>query len=416
MSTRILFFLGLVFLPFFSRSYESISRFQLENDRFHNSSFFSFQGHNYIFSLASFGSQGVSGIFKEAKSISRLSGGTLLNQAQNFLAKLSHTEHFFTLESELKVPLKSFRAKNFLIKPYLNFILNLGTLSGIQSEPLSISTIIDYIGGNIPVFIRERVIQNFNNIPAGADIIGYIIDNDPLVPSTSVTESYRGLYFMPTDSSFPILDIYGQFKSEMKLGFNYKSYENYYGYFNIVLLPKFDFRLKVSADTIANNRSLLKIPKEKNTSYFIALDYKLGRKANHWNYYFSIDNFNLYKLVDNEEKGGKLYYDNEALFRFYGEYSLGFNFFELRPYLGLHKRKGYTVKDGFYLGVHADVWKLSKYKASFQTQLDREYLFLGTTLSFKGLDVGYTWKNPFWEVRSNIIISNVHSFYLRTHF
>lgn len=111
------------------------------------------------------------------------------------------------------------------------------------------------------------------------------------------------------------------------------------------------------------------------------------------NYRFSMsfDDLAFAELSDNltATNGNDLYYDPDPLFRFQASGKYKLSIFHIMPYLGLHKRSGYDLSDGWYFGGNLEgrLWK-DRLRSNLRLGMDSEHFTIapGFRLWFLQLD------------------------------
>ena len=119
-------------------------------------------------------------------------------------------------------------------------------------------------------------------------------------------------------------------------------------------------------------------------------------------------------MSDNKEKGGELIYGNDPLIRLHGEYLYRLSGFTLKPFAGVHKRKGYNVGDGFYAGadIGLHIWG-NRLGVRGRGMVDKEHFTLSPQLKLWLMHLDYMLKVPVKSEVDGVKPATIHSLNLR---
>ena len=404
-----------------AREEDIIDRFQLLDDKFRTEELLVPFGHNFIFDISVTANKNLFDVIDEGEKLSKKksSNAEKLREAQDFLKKHSDSEQFVRATFNIGLPLPSFSLFEMDIRP--NFIMkgSLGALLGLRSQRITADNIEGFLGTGVPPVLRAKLVERFNDIPEGTDIVLWLIQNDPDIEDNLVTRSFVGKYFMPA-KAMETATIENYIKSEAKVGFyaHYKVNSHWDGFFNLYGLGRADFRVRADAQTVYQNSKILTdLPDKFNTTTFLAADYALRYSNKGFHLLLSIEDIEVSKISDNDKKGGKLLFDQGPLLRFHGGHTYDTTHFYLSPFAGVHKRKGYKTHDGLYGGLSVGLKTSSDNIGLYvRSQIDKEHLTLSPHMRLYFMRLGYTLKQPVTSKRNGIKLSAIHSAYLRLFF
>ena len=110
-------------------------------------------------------------------------------------------------------------------------------------------------------------------------------------------------------------------------------------------------------------------------------------------------------------------YGYDPLIRFHADAMFRFSALSLQPFVGVHKRSGYGVGDGVYLGADAGahVWG-DRLGLMFRGMLDKQYLTLTPRVKLWLMQLEYSAKAPLKSTDGDVKLSAIHSFDIRFFF
>lgn len=399
-----------------AQAYNIVDRFQVLEDKFRTQEMLRPLEHDFILDITALANTDVMDFIDEADEVSKGETSTQLTRAQAFLRKYDRTEQNLRVGLNLGIPIFSFTAFGVKIKPSIRAQANLGFLMGIRTSQLTTAQALEYVGNDIPADIKT-VLQacNFSSISPGQDIISFARTNCGLTPAQdAVAATFVGKYFYPSDTSVP--DIYNYIKGEGRVGFNFDYIydEHFFGTLSLYGLGRADYRLRVSAQTLANNSDALELPDEMNTTVNAAIDYRFGYKNGNLMGFVALEDVKLARMSDKEQEAGALLYGEDPLIRLHGEYLYKYSLFSVKPFAGLHKRSSYGIGDGYYLGadVGAHVWE-DRIGLRMRGMVDSEHLTLSPMMKLWLVHVEYMLKQPLASEVDGVKPSTIHSLNFR---
>ena len=373
-----------------------LDRYQFLEDRFRSDGVPSPFESRFFIDILGLSNKNVTEIIEEIREASDEEGtdAEKLQRVQDFIAKHRDTEQFVKIDANIGIPFPDFRLFGIRFDPNLRIHAGGGLLLFMDSQRVTSADVGDFVGSGVPDSIKQVLVDNYDNIDEGEDIIGWLIDNG------HIGEEYRplvGRYFMPEkDVQTPTIESY--LKIEKKAGFfiDYRINDRWDGVFNLYVSEREDFRLKADAQTIRRNgRDLLKVLDNSNKTQHMNADYYLRYRNGHLRILAGVEEIEASEVSNNEEQGGALVYDRKPLARLHGDYFRRFGGVNTWFFLGVHGRKGYSFNDGLYAGTKL---RLSRFKdriaLSLGLRLDREYASVSPGIRLWALNLGYTLKQP----------------------
>ena len=421
-SVRIFLLLaGVVLLAETQAAYHIVDRFQLLEDKFRTHEMMRpYDNDDFIFDVSALLNTDMTDFIDEAKDVADFEGSSTeqLAMSQEFLRKYDKTEQNLRVNVGLNIPFFDFSVAGVKFKPSLRVNGNLGMLMGIQASNLTIEQAVEYLGSDVPDFLKNALLSCVTDSVKGQNIITYLINT----PSCGLTNQQKEVareyesenYIFPADTTTP--DIYNYIKAEARAGlyFDYIYDEHFFGQFNVYALGRADYRVRVSSESLTNDGDVIDLPDEMNTTINAAVDYTLGYRNGNLTAYAGIEDLKLTTVSDNEEEGGALIYGNDPLFRVHSEYLYKFMLFSVKPFVGLHKRASYGFSDGYYVGADlgAHVWS-DRVGLRVRGMVDSEHFTFSPMAKLWLVHVEYMLKTPLSSEVGGLKPATIHSLNLR---
>lgn len=392
------------------------------DDRFKTQEMLRPFGHDFIFDLTFGLNKNVLEVYDDAKKVSKTEGdnNAQIAAGQEFLRKYEDTEQTVRFGLVLGAPLPTFSMFDVKIVPDFRLSVNVLANIGIKSTPYDVSTVLDYVGQDIPQEAKQYIIDNFNLVGPGEDIILEAIINAPGVPQDvkDAAQPYVGKYFRPTDDNVPNLLSYAKADAKAGVLFNYEIDEHFFGYLNLYGMGRADTELTVTADSLASEEGKsIDFGEDLNTTIVAAADYQIGYKNSGLRAMASVEELKIADISDNKEEGGELNYKIKPLIRLHTDYRYDFLAFTLRPFLGAYKRSGYNQELQPYAGVDFGtyVWN-DRLGLQVSTMADEEHLTFTPRVKLWFMQLEYSLKQPIKSKIDDTKISTLHSLNFRLFF
>ncbi len=107
-------------------------------------------------------------------------------------------------------------------------------------------------------------------------------------------------------------------------------------------------------------------------------------------------------------------YGYNPLFRIHAEHNYKEDYFSINPYMGVHKRSGYSLSDGLYLGSQLSFMAFDDTLAvRVNGMLDRQYLTFSPQLKIWVLQLEYALKYPLRSTFEQVKVSPIQSLSLK---
>lgn len=412
--------------------YNVVNRLKLLEDKLKTEDMMRPFGHDFLIDVNAAANKNITEFVDDAGDIADLKGtdSEKIDNAITILDKYIDTEQTARLGVNLGIPLPSFTAWGVDFVPDFRVNVGLGVNLAIREEtltPQKLQTIIsDYLGDDVPsdiVACASKLTDTQLSVVGGdiAKAIGELPSADCSTQIKLLAKAFEGKYFAPTGVSVagkdvPYVDLFT--KADAKAGFliNYKK-DEYFGYLKLYGLYRRDFKIRLAAESLVNDRGIFDGAKEENTQTFATMDYKLGYKKNDFSIFGLIEEIKLKRVSDSLDKGGDLKYKVDPLFRLHSEYLLDFWAFSLKPFVGMHKRNGYDFQDGVYGGADlgAYIWG-DRLGLQFRGMLDSEHLTLSPRVKLWLMQLEYSLKRPTKDRVDGIKVSTLHSLDFRLFF
>ncbi|MAW06860.1 MAG: hypothetical protein CME61_01110 [Halobacteriovoraceae bacterium] len=326
------------------------------------------------------------------------------------------------------IPLFKFKAWGAEFTPeLLRFHVGVSMNVGILSETLSAADIISFLPESIPQELRTVITGlDFSQATPGDDLLDFIDAQD--TPTNDIIDDtllavlktqYSGLVTLNSDilnalnggNKIPNANIYA--KVEAKVGPKL-SWEkgHFFGSTSLYALGRMDYNFIITSSNVENMQESLELP-EDIEEWNMALDASLGYRNSNYSVTASFLEAKLFNL--SEAENANLQYENPVLFKLQADAHYNpYSFMKLHAYGGFHKRDGYEIADGAYVGVGTglSVWK-ERLGIKLRTQLDRDHLTLTPNLKFWIMQVDGMYKVPIADERNGVEISPAYSVNVR---
>ena len=356
------FLFGLFFLfAFQAQTNALIKRFQILEDRFQTSSRYLHPiEHDFFFNISAATSETLLDIFDEAKKASDKEKSKIEKEeeAKNLINKYINTEFFLRASVGIGGPLPSFHIRSIQFLPNIRFTFSAGALLAMVGEKINFKSL-------SPAVLEGDVAANYMN-----------------------RESKLGLF------------------TNYKIG----ERKRWSGMINLYRFSRADFLLQANAKKLVEESKVLtKRSDPLNTTTYLNLDHTTTYRRGNFQLSMGMEELPLSELSNNEEKAGKLLYDANPLLRAKMQYTYRTGVFQIVPFFGVHKRKDYDAKDGYYGGGHGSVL-FFKDRIQWNTilQWDAEYTTLAQRIKLWPLEISYTLKTPRKEKINGIKLSKIN--------
>ena len=402
-----------------AQSYDIIKRFQILEDKFRTYEMLDPLKHEFILDINAFVNTDVTDFIDEAKEVADFQGsdGDKLARAQTFLRKYDKTEQNLRVGISFGIPIFSFSAFGIKIKPSLRVKGNLGFLMGIQTSNLTVNEAIEYLGSDVPEFLKTALLSCSSGLANGQDIVQYLIDTPACgltATQKTIAQSEVNKYFFPADTTVP--DIFNYVKGEGRVGlnFDYIYDEHFFGNFSLYALGRADYRVRVSANSLIKDGDVVDLGDDLNTTVNMAADYTLGYRNGNLVGMVGVEDVKIANVSNNDEEAGALIYGNDALIRLHGEYIYKFSAFSIKPFAGVHKRSRYSFADGMYAGADlgAHVWD-ERIGLRVRGMIDKEHFTFSPQAKLWLFHVDYMLKQPISSEVDGLKPSTIHSLNIR---
>ncbi len=298
--------------------------------------------------------------------------------------------------------------------PDLRALLDVGANIGIRSQLLTIADVINYFPEEIPADLKAFVLT----LSPGTDVI--VACNTSTLSATTkafCATQQTGKYIIPsTTQTVPTLSVFG--KGDLKVGlFNEYGYgEHFFGNLNIYGLGRADLYQFITAEQIAKGQSI-EAPDKMNTEVNVVLDYKLGYKNSNYSAFLAVEELKLAKFKDAQEGAKDQVYGYQSLIRSQAEANYKLSAFSLQPFVGFHKRSGYSLSDGYYLGATAGahVWG-ERLGLQMRAMMDKQYMTFSPRIKLWLMQLEYTLKNPIKDMDGDVKLTALHTIDFRLFF
>lgn len=404
-------------LPAFS--YDSVARFKLIDDKLKTEQMLRPLGHDFFIDLgiaANKDLQTAASDFSDAASFQGTTAAKITN-AQTVLRKYDKTEQTVKASLALGFPIFSFTAWGVKVKPNFRVFGDAGANLGIRSEALTAQSLIDMIDVDVPQAMKDAIIAAFPTYAANDDLLKNDVCNAITdVAAKAACFANQGQYFFPSDTNVPDMFLYVKVDAKAGLFNQYTYGDHFFGDFNLYAMGRLDGAQRVNANTIASGRKI-ELPKKKNTEISAQVDYRLGYQNANYRTFLGLEELKITTVKEREAGSKELSYRYDPLIRLHADALFKFSVLSLQPFLGVHKRAGYGLGDGLYLGADAGAHVFGdRLGVQLRGMYDKQYFTISPRLKLWLLQLEYSLKNPVKSMDGDVKLSAIHSINLRLFF
>lgn len=407
-------------------SYDVMERYKLLEDKIKTEDMLRPFGHDFLLDVNATANKNLLDFVDDMDKMTKVTGTETqkVDQAISILSKWNNTEQTLRGNLNLGIPLFSFNAWGIKFAPDLRVSVLLGANLAIQSETITADTISSLFGQDMPDTIKTVMNSPtlLGSLTKGDDIVKKALDTNVITDPAqrAVAQGFVGKYFWPGNTS-PIVSAYAKLdgKGGLLVNMEKKTDEDqkWFGYVNLYGMARTDYKVKITAASLVNDKGLTDQVKDANTQVHLMTDLKLGYQWFNYSLAGVLEEIKISTFSDRKDKGGDLRYKTPMLVRLHGDAEYKYSVLTLSPFLGVHKRSGYDFMDGVYGGADlgAHVWG-KRLGLQFRTMLDNNYLTLSPRLKLWLMQLEYSLKKPISEKVDGMKVSTLHSLDFRLFF
>ncbi len=392
--------------------YSVVDRFKLINDELMVSDLINKVGHDFFIRADVTINKDLPNVIEDVSNVSKFPSAERLGEAQKFFIKYDKTEQFLRANVGLGIPFFKFNFGELRLQTNIRATANLGANIGIRSEKLNIQNIYDLFGIELPSDLKSFIA----NEPVGNDIVADCIASGTLSESTRniCSQLPTGKFKMPNlTTQVPNVALYT--KLDMKFGFfNDYTYSDYiHGSFNFYALDRTDIYQRLTQDMISSG-SKIDFPDNENTEVSLQSDFKIGLYDKESKISASLEELLLAKTNERAPNSKESSYGYNPLFRLHAEHSYKEDAFSIMPYIGVHKRSGYKLSDGLYLGAKLGLMAFEETLAvQINGMVNRQYFTFSPQIKIWLLQIEYSLNYPLRSTFEQIKVSPLQSLSLK---
>ena len=281
---------------------------------------------------------------------------------------------------EVIVPFRGIQLEEFELRPKFYLRLDFGVLSNgfskIFSKKEFDAWLLNYYSSDSDREIIREILNFVNALPdASENVFQHFIDEGGCNTSTLLNfcqekRDAANAPIMPTDSDQKIV-MYT--KAQYKLGvlWDFMIVDDWTGYINIYGLQRGDSVVALDDDSAleAENKPLDQLFQADNSQQFVMIDAKFQLNMRPFKFHFLMEELKITRWNDNINESGDLFYRNTTLYKFYASYTSRIRDMIVMPFGGFHKRRGYELLDGIFVGLDLNNVKTS---SRFRIMIDSE--------------------------------------------
>lgn len=415
--TKILFLLmGVVLIAEVQAEddYDVTKRFKLNEDRVRTYEMLNPLGHDFVFGVTGLLNQDVFDVIDDGEAISDSGNETeQLEAAREFLTKYDKTEQNVRATLQLGAPLPSFSLFGAKVKPNIRINASVGVLMGIRTGTVSVTDVIN--GLNASQEVKDALNScDFSAITDGTDIVVYARDTLSCITPAQASGQVNKYFFKDLSTSVPNLFSYAKADVRAGVSFDYVKGKHWFGNFSLYGHGRADAFAVVTEQSLAGDGEIASFGDEPNTTVNITTDYRFGYRNGRLRGWVAVEELKLSEASNNQEAGGELIYGNDPLLRVHGEYIYRYSGFSVKPFVGVHKRKGYDFADGLYLGSDLGLhfWG-NRLGVRARGMIDKEHITVSPQLKLWLMHVDYMLKLPVSSEVNGVKPATMHSLNFR---
>lgn len=409
-------------------AYDVMERYKLVEDKLKTEDMLRPFGHDFLIDVNAAVNKDLPDFVDDMDKMSKVQGATSADKVNNAIAildKWTNTEQTLKGNLNLGVPLFSFNAWGIKFTPDLRISVLVGANLAIQEETITANTIETLLGQDMPQALKNAIAGldlSAAGIQKGEDIVKKALDTNVITDPTqrAIAQNYVGKYYWPGNTS-PIISGYAKLdgKGGFLVNMEKKQEEDkkWFGYVNLYGMARTDYKVKITAASLVNDKGLTDQVKDANTQVHLMTDLKLGYQWYNYSLAGTLEEISISTMSDNKAKGGDLQYKTPMLYRLHADAEYKYSVLTLTPFLGMHKRDGYDFMDGVYAGADLGAYVWSKRLGlQFRTMLDNNYLTLSPRMKLWLMQLEYSLKKPITEKVDGMKVSTLHSLDFRLFF
>lgn len=400
-----------------ANAYNVVDRYRLVEDKLKTEQMLRPLGHDFLLDVGAAANKNVTDFIDDIDEATKFEGNDAeqLANAQMVLAKWDKTEQTVGVKLAIGFPLPSFTAFSVAFKPNFRITADVGANIGIRSETITVADLVDLFPVELPADLRAFVLT----LQPNDDVIVECLAEPSLSASTKTLCATfpTGRYIIPsTTEKLPFAAVYG--KADAKAGFfnDYTYGEHWFGQFNLYGMGRADFFQIVTSTQIASGEGV-ETPDKMNTEVTLQSDYRLGYKNTNYSVFLGVEEIKLAKLKEREEGSKELTYEYDPLLRLHADATFRYLALSIQPFVGVHKRTGYSVGDGTYGGATAGafVWG-DRLGLQMTGMMDKQYLTLTPRIKLWLMQLEYSLKKPLKDTVDDVKLTAIHSLDFRLFF
>lgn len=407
-------------------AYNIVDRARLIDDKFKTLEMMKPYGHNFFTDINATVSTDTMDLRDDADKIENIDSGNTdddIDQVNTILRPYYNQEQVLRANVNFGIPLFSFEAMGVSFEPNFRFGGGLLAVLTPQSEQSTLTTLIDNLD-QVPVEVRSSLKSCLNALgPAddGKDLLVLCVQNgsvtqaqvDQLKDVYGVTKVPYSRSLATSTQETPFIDVYAKIEAKAGLWFDYEKGENFFGTVGLYGLGRLDIRKRADALLLLGGGASLDVADNRQIN--AALDYRFGYRVKNYTVFAAVEELKLAE-VSSEDLGAPAF-GSSALIRTHAQADYSLGVVKLSPYLGFHKRSGYGLDDGLYIGADTTLqaWE-QRLGLTVKTQLDKEHLTLGALARLWIAHVDLTAKFAVKDNLDGVKLANYYAANLRFFF
>lgn len=395
----------------FAEDYSITDRFQfLEDKRFLQQEIIEKNSRSGV----SFNFSTYSGAFGYASDLTSLADSGV-DEVEGFFNSYTNKEFFTHFNLEVIVPFRKINLVEFELTPKFYFRADLGLLSANQAVAFTETEFDAFVLGHYTeagdqATIRE-ILSNISSLPSAGEVVfQHFLDEGACNTSSLLTFCNEKIaesdaLVMPANSSSKMF-LYGKTQYKVGMLLDFQIVDDWLGYINIYGLHRGD-NLVIADENTVNNNSLDPLSGVfdfNNSQQFFMLDAKFSLNYRPISMHFLIQEVKLTRYTDNIDEAGDLYYRNTTFYNLNVTYHYFKNDTRVLPFTGFHKRRGYDLMDGLYLGTD---FHNTETGSRFRMMFDKHFFYLSPAIKLKKLNLGYKLQMPLSSTVENNITNDI---------
>lgn len=353
------------------------------------------------------------------------SGADSAEDYQSLFDDANGNELFSNVNLEIIIPFRKWELDEFSLTPKLYARADMGVLSVGQARSMTEEEfdafVLNFYTDKSDIETIREILDFVTTLPAaGVNVFQHFIDagacnTSSLLSFCNEKNAESNTPVMPADSEDKLF-IYNKTQYKIGLLWDFTIVDDWTGYINIYGMQRGDNLIVMddNAAVNASNKLSDSLSAPNNSQQFVMMDAKFQINFRPFKLHFLMEELKITRWKDSIDEYGDLYYRNTSLYQLYMTYSFYKDKISILPFAGFHKRRGYDLLDGVYLGVDLNN---NRTRSRMRLMFDKNNFSIMPSVRFGQTDLIYQVHLPYSsDVGGSISTEAIHSLKLAVNF